>query len=315
VHKLPSLQVTWVPEHTPPAHLSPLVHALPSLQLIVLLVKTQPLTVLHASLVQMLPSLHVWVAPAWQDLLAHVSPMVQTLPSLQDALLAVLVQPLVTLQASLVQPLPSSQLMLAPGLQMPPAHVSPSVQTLPSLQLAVVFAATQPVLALHESVVHGLPSLQFCSAPAWQAPFAHVSPTVQTLPSVHAALLLLNTQPVATLQLSLVQPLASLQLTSEPDWQLPPAQTSPLVQALPSSHALVRLLCTQPDVVSHVSAVHGLLSLQLGALLPAWQALLAQTSPSVQALPSEQLLLLALKTQPPTLLQLSVVHGLLSSHV
>ena len=37
-------------------------------------------------------------------------------------------------------------------------------------------------------------------------------------------------------------------------------------------------------------------------------------SPSVHALPSEQALLLGVNAQPPTLLQLSVVHGLLSLH-
>jgi hypothetical protein len=41
------------------------------------------------------------------------------------------------------------------------------------------------------------------------------------------------------LQLSVVQTLLSLQTTGVPGLQTPPPQTSPAVQALPSSHALV----------------------------------------------------------------------------
>ena len=99
-----------------------------------------------------------------------------------------------------------------------------------------------------------------------------------------------------------------------PDWQLPPPQTSPLVQALLSSQATVRLTWTQPAETSQESDVHGLLSLQFGAEAPAAQLPAEQMSPIVQALPSEQTLLFGVNAQPPTLLQLSVVHGLLSLH-
>ena len=53
-------------------------------------------------------------------------------------------------------------------------------------------------------------------------------------------------QPETGSQLSVVQMFPSLQLIVVPDWQLPPLQTSPLVQALPSSQGRVLFMVTQP---------------------------------------------------------------------
>ncbi len=141
--------------------------------------------------------------------------------------------------------------------------------------------------------MHGLPSSQFCGVPAWQLPPEQKSPTVHLLPKLHEAVLLVYTQPLAGLQLSEVQPLPSLQVTAAPDWQLPPEQTSPLVQALLSSQFVVRFVWRQPATVSQISEVHGLLSLQLSAVPPGWQALDAQMSPMVHASPSEHVLVFA----------------------
>src|SRR5262249_55233822 len=92
------------------------------------------------------------------------------------------------------------------------------------------------------------------------------------------------TQPVAGLQLSVVQTLLSLQTIGVP-LQVPPPQVSPEVQALPSSHEFVLLVWTQPVCGSHESSVHGLLSSQL-VVPPGWQLPPLHVSPDDQAFPS-----------------------------
>jgi sorbitol-specific phosphotransferase system component IIA len=125
----------------------------------------------------------------------------------------------------------------------------------------VLFVKTQPVLGLHVSVVHKLLSLHTTAAPGWQLPPPQVSPAVQALPSSHAMVLFVKTQPVLGLHVSVVHRLLSLHTTAAPGWQLPPPQVSPAVQALPSSQAVVLFVKTQPDPGSHESVVHPLLSL------------------------------------------------------
>ena len=100
---------------------------------------------------------------------AHVSAVVQALPSLHDAVLFVLTQPVAGLHESFVQTLPSLQLGAGPPTQRPPAHVSVVVQALPSLQDAVLFVLTQPVAGLHESSVQTLLSLQLSAGPPTQS--------------------------------------------------------------------------------------------------------------------------------------------------
>ena len=63
-------------------------------------------------------------------------------------------------------------------------------------------------------------------------------------------------------QPSNVQALLSLQSLAEPGAHAPLAQVSSKVHKLPSSHALVLLVNTQPLVGEHVSSVHTLLSSQ-----------------------------------------------------
>mgnify|MGYP006910067580 CR=1 FL=1 len=58
------------------------------------------------------------------------------------------------------------------------------MQALPSLQLTVAWV--QPVLGLHPSDVHALPSLQFGGGPPVHAPAWHVSLCVHALLSLHA---------------------------------------------------------------------------------------------------------------------------------
>jgi hypothetical protein len=187
------------------------------------------------------------------------------------------------------------------------------VQALLSVQLPVLSAKVQPVCALQPSSVQTLPSAHGNAAPGWQALLAQVSPTVHRLPSSQEPETAAKLQPVVGLQLSAVQALLSLQLMGVP-MQLPPLQTSLLVQAEPSLQVAVLAANWQPLLASQVSVVHGLLSPQTNAV-PGWQEPPLHWSPWVHTLPSSQPAVLLVYWQPLPGLQLSVVHGLLSSQV
>ena len=107
---------------------------------------------------------------------------------------------------------------------------------------------------------------------------------VHGLASSQAFVVSVNTHPVAGLQLSVVQRLSSLQTMLTPT-HAPPLQTSPDVQALPSSQASVLLVKTHPVTGSQLSVVQGLLSLQM-MTAPDWQAPAPHVSPEVHAFPS-----------------------------
>jgi hypothetical protein len=76
--------------------------------------------------------------------------------------------------------------------QLPPLQASPVEQALPSSQAAVLSVwSVNPLLELHTSSVHGLPSsVGVTAVPAWQLPPLQVSPVVQASPSSQAAVLL-----------------------------------------------------------------------------------------------------------------------------
>ena len=228
-------------------------------------VNTQPETGLQESSVHGLASMQLSAGPPTQVPPAHVSDVVQAFPSLQDAVLFVLTQPVDVLHESFVHTLPSLQLGAGPPTQIPPLHVSTVVQAFPSLHDAVLFALTQPVDVLHESFVQTLPSLQLGAGPPTQVPPAHVSAVVQAFPSLHDAVLFVLTQPVDVLHESFVQTLPSLQLGAGPPTQMPPLHVSAVVQAFPSLHDAVLFALTQPVDVLHESFVQTLPSLQLGA--------------------------------------------------
>src|SRR5262245_28395923 len=111
--------------------MSPVVHALPQLQGLVLLVLVQPLAGLQ------LPSLQLreLVRPQAPPLQASV--VVQALPSLQGLTLLIWTQPLAGLQLSSVHVLPSLQLRAPLPLHVPPAQTSVVVQALLSLHGAL----------------------------------------------------------------------------------------------------------------------------------------------------------------------------------
>ena len=199
--------------------------------------------------------------------------------------------PVATSQESAVHAKPSSHLSRAPAAQLLlPSQVSPLVQRLPSLQGPLLLACRhKPVLPSQLSSVHTLPSSQLIAGAYTQLPlFAS--------------------------QESLVHKLASSQFFALPLTHLPPAQTSPIVQPLASSHRLLLPTHEQTPVIgSHRSLVQTLPSSQSVAL-PPWHLAAEQCSPVVQTLLSSQATALLACTQPALGSQLSSVHKLLSSH-
>jgi len=235
---------------------------------------------------------------------------VHTLPSLQDAELSVNTQPVAGLQESVVQALLSLQTLAVPGWQLPPPHVSPVVQALPSLQALVLFEKTHPVAGLQLSFVHPLLSLQTTAAPGWHVPPPQRSPDVHAFASSQGTVLFVNTHPVAGLQLSVVQGFesahdAEVSVNTHPVAGLHESA----VHALPSLHEAEVSVWTHPVAESHESAVHALPSSQLTAA-PGWQLPPPHVSPDVQALASSQGSVLFAKTHPVAGLQLSSVHPL-----
>jgi hypothetical protein len=227
------------PTQAPPAQVSLVVQALPSLHGLELLTCRQPSAESQESSVQRLPSSQSGGGPPTQAPSTQVSLVVQALPSLQAATLFTCTQPDRGLQESFVQPLPSLQLGGGPPRQDPPEHVSPVVHGFPSSHGLALLVCVQPVAELHPSLVQALPSLQSGGGPPRQAPPTQTSPVVHAFPSLHDDVLLVNTQTPAGHE-SVVQTLLSLHSllwlhSMQPPigvpWHVPPAQTSPLVQA------------------------------------------------------------------------------------
>ena len=202
VHGLPSSQLTIAPDlQAPPLHASPPVQGSSSPQGSALFAWTQPQAspVLpdgsQLSLVHGLASSQAVLAPGRQILPEQLSPMVQTLPSSQAAVLAWLTQPpglpgslgSPLLQLSSVQGLPSLQPRATPGLQALPLQASPTVHGSPSSQGALLGVETQPSSTVRASAVHGLPSSHDSADPGLHEPVAQTSPLVQALLSVHNA--------------------------------------------------------------------------------------------------------------------------------
>jgi hypothetical protein len=94
----------------------------------------------------------------------------------------------------------------------------------------------------------------------------------------------------------------------------PFAQVSAVVQTFPSLHGLVLFALMQPVAGAQLSSVQGLLSLQSRGVAPARQVPPPQVSPTVQAFPSLQGLVLLALMQPVAGSQESSVQGLLSLH-
>jgi hypothetical protein len=287
---LPSSQFNAVLPQTPPAQVSLVVHAFPSLQVAELLAWKQPVAGAQKSSVQPLLSLQLSGEPPTQAPPEQVSFVVQAFPSSHEALLFTVWQPWIGSQVSSVQTLPSLQTGGGPPTHAPLEQVSFVVQALPSLQEETLFTFVHPVAVLHESLVQTFPSSQLGGGPPTQDPSEHMSPVVHAFPSSHGLALLVFVQPIAESQASIVQMLPSSQFGGAPPTHEPPEQTSSVVQAFPSLHATVLLVNTQTPPW-HESSVQTLLSLHWLAWLHSMQPPIgvpaqtppAQTSPLVQA--------------------------------
>jgi hypothetical protein len=286
---LASSQVACVPAQTPPAQVSPVVHAFPSEHAAVLFVCSHPPVLgSQLSVVHGLPSLQLNPVPGRHAPNAHTSPDVQPFPSSQAFELLLKTHPVIVLQLSVVHALASSHTCGAPEHE-PLEHVSPVVQASPSLHTLVLFANTQPTAGLQLSFVQTLLSPQTFGPPGWHDPPEQTSPIVQAFPSEQAIALFACAQtPVDGSQLSLVQTLPSSQPSGVPARHVPIPQASPTVQAFPSSQAFVLLTKTQPVAGLQLSVVHEFPSSH-AAGVPTHEPLL-QVSPEVQAFRSEHAL-------------------------
>jgi len=222
--------------------------------------------------------------------------------------------PATGLQLSVVHTLLSLQLSAVPAVHKPAWQVSLPLHTLPSRQRVPFSTGVfwHPVAGLQLSVVHTLLSLQLSAVPAVHVPLWHVSSPLQTLlsahelplgnagfpqtPSVHTSLVQgfpsaqsaftphvwqpgmgVFWQPLTGWHVSVVQALASLQLSGAPAEQVPLWQVSAPLQTSLSAHGvpLVTGVFWQPRAGSQVSVVHTLLSLQLSGVpvvqVPVWQ--------------------------------------------
>jgi hypothetical protein len=127
-----------------------------------------------------------------------------------------------------------------------PLHASPSEQDVPF----VTGVATQPVLGLHESVVHGLPSLQVSDVPAVHVPLWHVSAPLQALPSEHDV------------------PFATAVFAHTPELHVSVVHGFPSLQSAATAHGWQPAIgvFAHPELVLHESVVHALPSLQLSGV-------------------------------------------------
>jgi predicted membrane protein len=302
VQGLLSLHESAVPAaHAPAAlHVSAPLQALPSEHAVpaVAGVLVQPVAGLHASLVHALLSLHESAVPAAHTPVAlQVSAPLQALPSehAMPALTGVCEQPPVGAQASAVQGLLSSHESAVPAVHTPAAlHVSAPLQTLLSAHAAPAETGgkSHPDAGLHPSTVHALPSAQVRGAAVTHTPEPHTWRPEHTLvlPQLTPSPTKPTTQPVAGLQLLVVQGLLSAHTSAVPAVQAPAAlQVSAPLQRSPSEHAVPAAAggATQPIAGSHASTVQGLLSLHARAAPAAHAPAPSQASAPLQALPSE----------------------------
>ena len=306
VHGSPSSQLTGsAPMHRPPAHVSVMVQALPSVHgsAAWVAVTTQPPVVgLHSSDVHGLPSSQTTGLETHTPV-THCSLIVHRLLSAHGPVTKVCWHFLLT-QASVVQTLLSLQ---PPPPKPPPGPPPPGPPPQLPAQFGMLAYWQMPVDGLHASLVQSLLSLQVNSWPM-QLPLVQASVIVQLLPSVQAAPSLPGVPthlPSVASHASVVHGLPSSQATWPPAWHAPPKQVSPVVQPLPSLQTPPSAFLETHLPATHKSAVQALLSLQsvstthtpphAGVKVEAHAAVLGSHVSVVQALPSSQLL-----GEPPT---------------
>jgi hypothetical protein len=266
------VQVTSVPAQVPSSALqaSSTVQGLPSLHSPACGVRTQPTVGSQLSTVQGLSSSQLMSVPPPQVPLSQVCPTLHKSPVAQGPATGVCGQLPSPLQSPIseVHGLLSTQLSPLTGSHVRVPSLSASVQrspveqAFPSLQGSPSgrFEKTHPVLASHESIVHGLLSLHVTAVPV-QAPAAQLSEDVHALPSLHEPEFKgVVSQPVAGSQLSVVHWLLSLHTFAWPV-HVEPEQLAPVMHSLPGLQAPVVLVCAQVPALQE-SLVQGLSSSQ-----------------------------------------------------
>lgn len=225
-------------------------------------------------------------------------------------------------QLSVVHGLPSSQLTGVPRQPTPPSLSRPQrstvVQVSPSLHPPSRETKTHCWFVwLHESVEHGLLSLQMTPPVAVHCPVTQRSPVLHALPSSQFVVsgTFWKRQPTPASQESAVHGLLSSQASVLMEVQTPPTQRSPCVQAFESEQGTFeRGIAVHPVEGLHESLVHALPSSQETAL--PWQLPPRHRSLSVQAFESVQGVPSAFTTtQPVAGLHESVVQALPSLQV
>jgi hypothetical protein len=315
------VQLIPVPTHVPePLQVSENVHALPSLQLpLVLGVDVQVDVPLQDSVEQALGLLvQVIAVPAQVPAPLHVSVWVQRFPSLQLPLvLGADAQVLVPLQESVVHEFGSLVHVIAVPTHVPdPLHVSPNVHRLLSLQLPLVRGVEAQVLVplqLRVAQEFGL-LVQVIAVPTHVPAPLHVSEKVQALPSLQLPLVRVVVAHVdVPLQVSVVHAFGSVAQVIGVPTHVPAAlQVSENVHALPSLQLpLVRVVDVQVDVPLQASVVHEFGSVVQVIGVPTQVPAPLHVSENVQALPSLQVpLVLGVDAHVDVPLQLSVAHEL-----
>ena len=239
------------PRQLPPAQVSPVVQAFPSLQDLELFAWAHPEFGSQESVVHLFPSLQFFAPPPTHVPPEQISATVHAFPSLHPELLGAFTHPTPGSQESLVQRFPSLQSGAVAPMQPPSIHESMSVQAFPSSQEATLGVCVQPTSGVQPSSVQGFPSSQSGAPCPTQTPASQVSMAEQEFPSSQDAVLSTKTHKTCSSHESSVHGLPSSHTIAVPA-QTPSTQVSASVQFTPSSHAgPVAGNDTQPEMGSH----------------------------------------------------------------
>jgi hypothetical protein len=149
--------------------------------------------------------------------------------------------------------------LLAGQLVELPSHVSATSHTPPDRRHVVPAGAMQlSAVSLH-TLLQGVPPAHGSPACTLHVVLRHESAPLQNRPSSHDTVFLVESHlSCASLQLSSVHTLPSLQLRSGPAAHEPPLHVSLTVQNLPSSQGAALFGCRHAPEMSQTSSVHGL---------------------------------------------------------
>ena len=239
-----SSQVSAAPgKHKPPLHVSLSVHALPSVHGAALKTWSQPLSGVHGSSVQGLPSSQTTAAPGWQLPPPQASFCVQTSPSEQGAVLFAWLHSPVLEQLSVVQGFWSSHTVASPGRHLPLRQLPSPVHGSPSSQVS----ASSKSLSAHVPPGAHQATLQACVVNGQSASLTHALASAPP-PSARAASLPATSWPTVS------GVLASCSAASSPASLGVTAASSPTSAA---ASTLDSTLADVPQAVVATSTSHG----------------------------------------------------------